>query len=60
MPKALTIIGLVVAGLVVVLFALDLAIQFPFQRASLMLDIAFLISGSILGYLGWSTLRDLD
>jgi len=60
MPKALTIIGLVVAGLVVVLFALDLLIQFPFQRASFMLDIAFLISGSILGYLGWSTLRDLD
>ena len=34
MPKALCMSGLVVAGLVIILFAADLAVGIPFRRAS--------------------------
>ena len=58
MPKALCISGLVVAGLVIILFAADLAIGIPFRRASIMMDVALLISASLLGVISWFTLRE--
>lgn len=58
MPKALTIIGIVVASLLLLLFGLDLGIKWPFQQASVAMDICFLICAAILGYLSWNTLRD--
>lgn len=59
MPKALTISGMVVAGLVLLVFLLDLAIKIPFGRASLLMDIGFLLSAVILAYMSWSTYREL-
>lgn len=58
MPKALCIIGMVVAVLVLILFSLDLAIAMPFNRASMTLDIVFVISAAILAYLSWTTLKE--
>ena len=58
MPKALCIVGMVVAVLLVVIFGLDLAIEFPFGRASLVIDIAFLACAAGLGWLGWATLKE--
>jgi hypothetical protein len=54
--KSLSIAGLVVSGLVVVLFVADLAAAFPFARTSWLLDVAFIVSGLIVGYLSWSIL----
>ena len=59
MPRALSISGIVVAILLVLVFGLDLAIRFPFSQASKMMDIGFLVAALILGYLSWSTLREL-
>jgi hypothetical protein len=59
MPKALTISGMVIAVLILLLFTLDLAAKMPFQRANLMMDIVFLVSGAILGYLSWTSFREL-
>jgi hypothetical protein len=59
MPKALTITGMVVAVLLALVFLLDLATEFPFKRASTLMDIAFLICALALGYMSWSTWRDL-
>ena len=59
MAKALTISAMVVAILVVLLFAMDLAIGFPFNRANSVMDVTFSLSGSILAYLCWSTYRDI-
>lgn len=56
MSKALSLIGMIVSGLVVVLFLADLAAGFPFQRKSLGVDIGFVVSGAILAYLSWSIL----
>jgi hypothetical protein len=58
MPKALCMSGLVVAGLVIILFAFDLAIGVPFRRASVMMDVALLCSAALLGLLSWLTLRE--
>jgi hypothetical protein len=58
MPKALCISGLVVAGLVMVLFALDLAIGVPFRRASVAMDVSLLVSAALLALISWMTLRE--
>lgn len=58
MPKALCIVGIVVAALVLLLFGLDLAISVPFGRQSLMMDVGFVICALILGALSYLTLRE--
>ena len=58
MPRAMTIAGLVVSGLLALVFALDLFIEFPFNRQSMAMDIGFLVSSLILGFLSWTTLRE--
>lgn len=55
--KALPLVGMIVSGLVVVLFLADLAAGFPFQRKSIAADIGFVTSGVILAYLSWSILE---
>jgi hypothetical protein len=59
MSKAMTIVGMVVAGLVSLVFALDLAIGVPFSKASLMMDIGGIIAGLLLGYLSWDAMQDV-
>jgi len=58
MPKALCISGLVIAGLLLLVFGMDLAIGFPFGGANSTLDIGFIVCSAILGYLSWSTYRE--
>lgn len=59
MAKALTIGGMIVAGLTIVAFGLDMIIAFPFQGANTMIDIGFVIAGLILGYLSWNAFSDV-
>ena len=59
MPKALAISGMVVAVLLSLIFLLDLAAGIPFKKASTMMDIGFLLCSLALGYLSWSTWREL-
>jgi threonine/homoserine/homoserine lactone efflux protein len=58
MPKALTICGMTVAVLIVLMFGFDLAFGMPFQKASMMMDIVFLICAAVLAYLSWSAYRE--
>jgi hypothetical protein len=60
MPKALTISGLVVACLLLLLFGLDLAVQWPFGLSQPAMDIGFVICSLILAYLSWSAYRDIS
>jgi hypothetical protein len=59
MPKVLTISGMVVAGILLLLFIVDIAAGWPFKKASLMMDIGFIICALALGYLSWSSFREL-
>jgi hypothetical protein len=58
MPKVLCILGMVVAGLLLVMFGLDLAIKFPFGGASALVSVGFIVASLILIYLSWSTFRE--
>ncbi len=58
MARAMTIAGLVISGLLSLLFALDLALKFPFGRVSFLMDVGFLVCSLILAFLSWSTLRE--
>ena len=58
MPKALCYFGIAVAALLVLLFGLDLALGFPFDRESATMDVGFIICAAAPGYISWSTLRE--
>ena len=61
MEKNLCIASLVVAGLLLLLFVLDIVAGIPFGGGStfMMIDIVGIIAGIILTYLSWNALRDL-
>jgi hypothetical protein len=59
MPKALCIFGLVVAGLFVLIFGLDLAIGFPFNGFyKFLMDIPMVLCSIALGFISWMTFRE--
>jgi hypothetical protein len=58
MPKALTIAGMVVAFLLFCMFGLDLAAGIPFSKASMIMDVLFLLCAGLLGYMSWNTYRE--
>jgi hypothetical protein len=46
--------GLIVSGLIGILFLADLAAGFPFRRVSIALDIGFVAASLIVAYLSWT------
>ena len=59
MPKALLIFGTSVAALLLGTFGLNMVFGFPFKDVSFLANAAFVVCALILGYLSWSTMRDL-
>lgn len=66
MPKALCLTGLVIAILVFLIFFLDLLFGMlgmlsfaPFKMSNVMMDIIFMLCAGGLGYLSWSSFREL-
>jgi hypothetical protein len=58
MPKALSMMGMLIAILILLVFALDLAIRIPFGGASGSMDIMMVVAGAVLGYLSWAAFRE--
>jgi hypothetical protein len=58
MLKALCLAGGIVAALLLLVFGLDLAVQFPFGRVVPMMDIGVVVCAVLLGYGSWSTLQE--
>lgn len=66
MPKALSLISLVLAVVIVVLFLTDAAMGMlgmaqsaPLRGASLLMDLIFVVAGGILIAMSWTTFREL-
>jgi len=59
MFKAMTIAGLAVSGLVGLIFTLDWIVGIPFSTADWRMNLGALIAAVILGYLSWSSMREL-
>ncbi len=57
MSKLLGFGGMVTAGLIAILFVADLAVGIPFERASLAVDIGFILASLIVAYLSWSVVE---
>lgn len=57
MSKATPLLGLILSGLIGILFLADLAAGFPFQRKSVALDVCFVLASLILSYLSWTLLE---
>jgi hypothetical protein len=54
----MTIAGMAVAALLLLMFGLDLALGFPFRKASVIMDILFVVCAAMLGYMSWTTYRE--
>jgi len=59
MSKAMTIAGMVVAALILTVFGVDLATGIPFDGAAPMMNYGALAASAILGYLSFSSFREL-
>ena len=58
MAKALTLLGVGVSALIFLLFTTDVAVGYPFGKASLVMDVGFMICAVIFGFLSWQTFRE--
>jgi hypothetical protein len=58
MIKKMIYASMGVAGFVGFLSILDMSIKIPFGGYSLTLDIIYLVTSAILGYLSWDAYRD--
>lgn len=59
MSKALTIVGMVVAGLIGLVFAVDWVAGFPFHGADWRMNLGALLGAGLLGYLSWDAMKDV-
>jgi uncharacterized membrane protein AbrB (regulator of aidB expression) len=62
MPKALSLAGLIVSVILLLVFGADLAMpkgMQPFGQPSFAMDLGFVICSALLGYMSWSTYREL-
>ncbi|MGL4553652.1 MAG: hypothetical protein ACRC33_21020 [Gemmataceae bacterium] len=59
MEKWLCFGSMGVAGLLVLLFLLDIATGIPFGRASVVVDVVGLLASGVVLYLGFDALKDL-
>jgi hypothetical protein len=57
--KILCLISLLVAGLVTVMFLLDILAGLPFGRVSPFLDVMFIVGGGFVLWQGIETYRDM-
>ena len=58
MQRALCMVGMAVAIILVILFLLDLIVGIPFRQASFLMDILMLICAAGLGYVSWATFQE--
>jgi hypothetical protein len=59
MIKQLLTISMAIAGLIALMTIADLAIGIPFSRASIVMDVMFLLSAGIVIYMGIDSYKDL-
>jgi len=48
-----------VAGVLLLLSILDIAVSFPFQGISPVIDVITILASGVLGFLAWDALREL-
>jgi hypothetical protein len=59
MEKKLCLASMGVAGFVLLLFALDVALGIPFSKVSVIVDILGILTSGLVVYLAWDAYKDL-
>ncbi len=59
MSKALCIFAMAIFAILLLIFLLDILIGIPFGRANMVTDIWFVLTGGVLGTLGFFIFRKL-
>ncbi|MBL9089915.1 MAG: hypothetical protein JNL96_01730 [Planctomycetaceae bacterium] len=59
MSKTLTMLGLIVALVMLAIFAADAFVGWPFRGYSMAMDYGFIAAALLLGYMSISTFREL-
>ncbi len=59
LPRNMVFGSFAVAGFVTLLALLDIIVQVPFAGSTIM-DILFILSAGIVGYLGWDAYKDMS
>jgi len=55
----MTILGMVVAGLLALVFTLDWAIGVPFQTANWKMNLGAILGSLMLGFASWEAFREI-
>lgn len=58
MARKLILVAMGVAAVVALICIADLAAAIPFGRYSVMMDVLYLISAGLIGYMGFETYRE--
>ncbi len=58
MEKWMCLATIAVSGLLLVVFALDLAMKIPFGGLSAPVDILSIVAAALVGFLGWDSFRE--
>jgi hypothetical protein len=58
MEKWMCLATVAVSGLLLLVFALDLAIKIPFGGLSSLVDILSIVASALVAYLGWDCYRE--
>ncbi len=58
LEKILTIVAMAIAGLLTLIFALDLALGIPFGRVNPILDVLFALGAALVLWQGIETFRE--
>jgi hypothetical protein len=58
MAKAMCVIGIIVAIVLILLFGADTFLKVPFRGANMMMNVSMMIAGVMLAYSSWAALRE--
>jgi hypothetical protein len=63
MGKAMSVAGMIVGGLVALMFTLDIFLKIPFggpsRGGTFLSDVGLALCGGVLAYLGWNAYREM-
>jgi len=59
MEKWMCLVTIGVSGLLLLVFALDLALKIPFGGLSPIVDVLSIVAAGLIAYLGWDSFREL-
>ena len=58
MAKILCMVGMAISALIFLVFLVDIAVQWPFHRHSITLDVTFMVVSLMVAWMSWKTYKE--